>query len=138
MLVEGGPPIGRLATARALHDAGPRRAQPFIELRVRDAPETLLEPTLFGVLTGVMTGRHNDRPGYLELAAGGTLLLEGLEGVPAFVQRKLVRMLEERRFQQVQTGVWIPLAARLIVGTEAIAAGPLGDRLRARTLHLAG
>lgn len=137
VLIAGGAAEARFRLAEALHHAGSRPTVRFVEVSVPAVPEHLHEATLFGVLTGEMTGRHNDRPGLLEVAAGGTLFVAGADELTARAQVALVRALDEGRFQQVVTGAWLPLTARLIAGAAELRPGPLVDRLASATLRLA-
>jgi DNA-binding NtrC family response regulator len=80
-------------------------------------PETLVESELFGHEKGAFTGADRRRPGRFELAAGGTLLLDEIGDLPLAVQAKVLRVIEERRFERVGGGAPIVADARLVAAT---------------------
>ncbi len=99
VLIEGDTGTGKEMLAKALHDLSMRRGKPFIAINCGALPDTLLESELFGYKAGAFTDAVNDKPGYFNMADGGTIMLDELgETSPAF-QAKLLRVLEEREFQ---------------------------------------
>ncbi len=96
ILVTGETGTGKRAIARALHALGERSERPFITLDSTTIPAEQLESELFGHVEGAFRGANQDRPGLIEQAEGGTLLLANLAELPARVQAKLVRVLEQR------------------------------------------
>jgi DNA-binding NtrC family response regulator len=96
VLVEGETGTGKELVARAVHDASPRRRGPFVAVDCGALPENLLDSELFGHVRGAFTGAAQPRAGMLVRADGGTLFLDELGRVPATVQARLLRVLEER------------------------------------------
>jgi DNA-binding NtrC family response regulator len=85
---------GKELAARAVHDASPRKAGPFVVFDCGAATESLIESDLFGHVRGAFTGAHADRIGAYALASGGTLFLDEIGDLPLSLQPKLLRMLE--------------------------------------------
>jgi DNA-binding NtrC family response regulator len=98
ILVLGEPGTGRTALARALHAASERAGGPLVEVDAGGIPATLFESELFGVRRGAFTGADRTVAGRVELAQGGSLLLDRVEGLPIAVQGKLLRLFAESRY----------------------------------------
>jgi DNA-binding NtrC family response regulator len=96
VLVEGETGTGKELVARALHEASARRKGPFVAVDCGALPEALLDSELFGHVKGAFTGAAAPRAGLFVRADGGTLFLDELGRVPASVQARLLRVLEER------------------------------------------
>ncbi|HEY6871686.1 MAG TPA: sigma-54 dependent transcriptional regulator [Geobacteraceae bacterium] len=96
VLIQGESGTGKELVAEAIHGASGRRSAPFITVNCTAIPATLLESELFGVEKGAYTGADRSRPGYFELASGGTLLLDEIGDLPIDLQGKLLRVLEEK------------------------------------------
>jgi DNA-binding NtrC family response regulator len=101
VLLEGETGVGKELAARAIHEASARASKPFVAIDVSALPESLLESELFGHAKGAFTGATSARKGAFQQAHGGTLLLDELATIPASVQARLVRVLEERRVRPV-------------------------------------
>ena len=98
ILVLGEPGTGRTALCRALHAASGRASGPLVEVDAGGIPATLFESELFGVRRGAFTGADRAVAGRVELARGGSLLLDRVEGLPVAAQGKLLRLLAENRY----------------------------------------
>lgn len=117
VLVEGETGTGKELLARAIHDFGPRRKGPFVAVSCAAIPDTLLEAELFGVRAGAYTGAVKDRPGRFARANGGTLLLDEVGDVSPAVQVKLLRVLQERRFEPLGGNASQAADVRVIAAT---------------------
>jgi two-component system NtrC family response regulator len=117
VLILGESGSGKEMVAHALHRSGPQRNGPFAAINCSAIPETLLESELFGHEKGAFTGAHTLRKGHIESAAGGTLFLDEIGELPAAVQVKLLRYLQEKRFQRVGGRQEIHSDARVVAAT---------------------
>jgi DNA-binding NtrC family response regulator len=98
ILILGPSGSGRSTLARAVHAASPRAAGALVEVDPGAVPMDLFESDLFGHRAGAFTGAGQDRPGRVERAEGGTLLLDQVEELPLAVQPKLLRLVAEQRY----------------------------------------
>jgi two-component system, NtrC family, response regulator HydG len=117
VLVSGESGTGKELVARAIHDAGPRRSGPFVSVSCAAIPEGLLESELFGHERGAFTGAVKRKLGRFELADGGTLFLDEVGEIPSSIQVKLLRVLQERKFERVGGEGSIDVDVRVISAT---------------------
>jgi DNA-binding NtrC family response regulator len=117
VLIRGETGTGKEIVARALHEVSGRREQPFIAVNCSALPGALIESLIFGHERGAFTGADRRVRGQLELARAGTLLLDEIAEMPAELQAKLLRVLEDRRFRPLGAEAEIPVRARIIAAT---------------------
>ena len=101
MLIYGESGTGKELVAHALHAMSPRAAEPFVEVNCAAIPEELIESELFGHVKGSFTGAHEDKIGKFQKADGGTLFLDEVGDMSLRTQAKVLRALEEQRFEPV-------------------------------------
>jgi two-component system NtrC family response regulator len=116
-LITGESGSGKELIARAIHHNSPRRNEPFVAVSCAALTETLLESELFGHEKGAFTGAIAMKKGRFELADGGTLFLDEIGEIPAPVQVKLLRVLEEMTFERVGGTRAIEVDIRLVTAT---------------------
>jgi sigma-54 specific flagellar transcriptional regulator A len=117
VLILGESGTGKEVTARAIHEAGPRRQRPFVAINCGAIPAELLESELFGHEKGAFTGAIAARKGRFEIAEGGTLFLDEIGDMSLPMQVKLLRVLQERVFERVGNHVPIRCNVRIIAAT---------------------
>jgi len=117
ILLTGESGTGKTVLARQMHAWSRRARGPFITISCTTLSEQLLESELFGHVKGAFTGAWKDKPGRLEAAEGGTVFLDEVGELPAELQSKLLRFLEERRFERVGGTTTIAVDARVIAAT---------------------
>jgi len=117
VLLTGESGTGKTVLARQVHAWSARRAAPFVTITCTTLSEHLLESELFGHVKGAFTGAWKDNPGRLEAAARGTVFLDEIGELSLELQAKLLRFLEERRFERVGGRQTIEVDARLVAAT---------------------
>jgi DNA-binding NtrC family response regulator len=117
VLIRGETGTGKELVARALHEMSSRRNEPFIAVNCSALPGTLIESLIFGHERGAFTGAERRARGQLELAGGGTMLLDEIAEMPIDLQSKLLRVLEDRRFRPLGAEEERPLQARILAST---------------------
>ncbi len=117
VLIEGETGTGKELVARAIHEASVRRTGPLVAVNCAALPETLLESELFGHEKGAFTSAVGQRKGRFELADTGTIFLDEVGEVPPTMQAKLLRVLQERRFERVGGTQTIEVDVRVIAAT---------------------
>jgi transcriptional regulator with PAS, ATPase and Fis domain len=114
VLVLGESGTGKELVAAAIHNEGARAGKPFVPVNCGALPEGLLESELFGHVKGAFTGALRDKKGRFELADGGTLFLDEVADLSKVVQAKLLRVLQEGKFERVGDEKTISVDVRLI------------------------
>src|SRR5436305_8549431 len=117
VLIEGETGTGKEQVARAIHQASHVRTGPIIAVNCAALPENLLESELFGHEKGAFTSAIGQRRGRFELADGGTIFLDEVGDIPPAMQAKLLRVLQERRFERVGGTESIEVDVRVIGAT---------------------
>ena len=118
VLIEGETGTGKEQVARAIHKASAAtRAGEFVAINCAAVPENLLESELFGHEKGAFTSAISQRKGRFELAHGGTLFLDEVGDIPSAMQVKLLRVLQERRFERVGGSTPIDVDVRVVAAT---------------------
>jgi two-component system, NtrC family, response regulator AtoC len=117
VLIGGESGVGKDLIARAIHQNSRRASGPFLKINSTAIPETLLESELFGFEKGAFTGALASKPGKFELADKGTLFLDEIGDIPAPIQVKLLRVLQEREFERLGGTRTIKVDVRLLAAT---------------------
>lgn len=117
VLMTGESGTGKSLIAHAIHHQSPRSGSPYVELSCGSIPETLLESELFGHVKGAFTGAHADKPGRFVAANGGTLFLDEINSASPAMQLKLLRVLQERRFEPVGSSSTVEVDVRVILAS---------------------
>lgn len=117
VLITGESGTGKSLIARAIHAHSPRRDGPFVEVACGAIPDTLLESELFGHVRGAFTHAVNDKSGKFATADGGTIFLDEIATASPQLQVKLLRVLQERRFEPVGSDDTRQVDVRVILAT---------------------
>jgi len=117
ILLCGESGTGKEVLARAIHVASPRKEKPFIAVNVAAVPENLVESEFFGHEKGAFTGADRQRKGRFEAADGGTFFIDEIGDIPVSSQVKLLRVLQERRFERVGGSEMVQVDVRVIAAT---------------------
>ncbi|MBE0569731.1 MAG: sigma-54-dependent Fis family transcriptional regulator [Deltaproteobacteria bacterium] len=117
VLIHGDSGTGKELLARYIHEAGRRADRPFVAVNCGAIPENLIESELFGHEKGAFTGAADRKKGKIELASGGTILLDEIGEMPVALQPKLLRVLQEREVDRVGGKDPVPVDVRVIATT---------------------
>ncbi len=117
VLIQGQSGTGKEVLAKAIHQASPRHDRPFIAINCGALPGQLLESELFGHAKGAFTGAMTAREGLFQAADGGTLFLDEIGDMPAELQVKLLRVLQERTLRPLGSNRDIAINVRIISAT---------------------
>lgn len=117
VLITGQSGTGKELVARAIHHNSSRAAGPFIAVNCAALPDTLLEAELFGAEQGAYTGANRKRRGRVELARGGTLLLDEIGDMPMLLQAKILRLIQEKTYTPLGSERELQADVRFVVAT---------------------
>ena len=117
VLITGESGVGKELVARALHDASPRAASPFVEVNGAAIPEELIESELFGHMKGAFTGAAEERKGKWEQADGGTLFLDEIGDMSPRTQAKILRAIQDGKITRVGGAKTVATDVRIIAAT---------------------
>ncbi len=117
VLISGESGTGKSLIARAIHHHSPRKDKPFVEVNCGALPESLLESELFGHRKGAFTGAETDRLGKFLRADGGTIFLDEIATASPAFQVKLLRILQERRFERVGDDESVEVDVRVVLAS---------------------
>lgn len=119
ILIQGESGTGKELVARAIHYKGSFAGNPFIAVNCGAIPENLLEAELFGYVKGAFTGANENRDGFFQAAAGGTIFLDEIGTAPQAVQTSLLRVLQEKEVRRVGSQTTQKVNLRVIAATNA-------------------
>ncbi len=117
VLLAGESGVGKDLIARAIHFHSPRRDRPLVKINCTAIPENLMESELFGYEKGAFTGAQTSKPGKFEQADTGTVFLDEIGDVPAAIQVKLLRVLQEREFERLGSNATRHIDVRVVAAT---------------------
>ena len=117
VLLAGESGVGKDLIARAIHFHSPRKDRPFVKINCTALPENLMESELFGYERGAFTGANVSKPGKFEQADTGTVMLDEIGDVPASIQVKLLRVLQEREIERLGSNKTLRVDVRVIAAT---------------------
>jgi DNA-binding NtrC family response regulator/predicted ATPase len=118
VLLQGETGTGKGLVARIIHESGPRAHGPFLEVNCAAIPETLLEAEVFGFAAGAFTDAKRAKPGLLEAASRGTLVLDEIDALPLPLQSKLLTAVEEKRVRRLGAVAAHMVDIKLIAATQ--------------------
>jgi DNA-binding NtrC family response regulator len=134
VILQGESGTGKELIAKMVHEKSLRKDKPFIAIDSGAIPDTLVESELFGYEKGAFTGAEERKEGKFEQANGGTLFFDEITNIPNSIQMKLLRAVQERKFQHLGGKIDISVDVRIIVATnitlsEAVRMGKFRDDL---------
>ena len=127
VLLQGESGTGKELFARAIHQLSPRRDRPFVAINCAAIPETLIENELFGHEKGSFTGATGRQLGKFELADSGTIFLDEIGELGLGVQSKILRVIQERRFDRIGGMSTLEVDVRIICATNRPLAGEVKE-----------
>jgi DNA-binding NtrC family response regulator len=128
VLITGESGTGKDQLARLIHELSPRRDAPYLKIDCASLPQELVESELFGHERGAFTGAAERKFGRLEMAGGGTIVLDEVAALTPATQSKMLRVLEERTFERLGGTETLRIDARLIALTNADLARAVSSR----------
>jgi DNA-binding NtrC family response regulator len=135
VLIEGESGTGKELIASAFHTQSQRAAHPFIRINCAAIPHELIESELFGYKRGAFTGADRDKRGLIEAASEGTLLLDEIAEMPAHLQTKLLRVLQERKLRRLGDEREIAVNFRLVSATNRDTSALLAEGILRKDLY---
>lgn len=117
VLIEGETGTGKELIAQAIHKRSRRAVYPFIAVSCASIPDDLFESELFGYTKGAFTGAIKDKPGKFEIADKGTLFLDEIGDMSLALQAKLLRVIQEKKFERLGSNQTIEIDIRIISTT---------------------
>jgi DNA-binding NtrC family response regulator len=131
VLITGESGVGKEVVANVIHSKSRRSGKPLVKLNCAAFPQTMIESELFGYVKGAFTGAMNDFPGMIAEASGGTLFLDEISEMPAELQTRFLRVLQEREYRSLGTTRMLKADFRVITATNRPIAQALAEnRLR--------
>jgi DNA-binding NtrC family response regulator len=114
VLIQGESGTGKELVARAMHNRGPRKNNPFVVINCAAIPATLMESEIFGYNRGAFTGASNTSIGKLEISDKGTVFLDDIDSLDINMQAKLLRILQEKEFERLGSNKIIKVDVRFV------------------------
>jgi two-component system, NtrC family, C4-dicarboxylate transport response regulator DctD len=118
VLIQGETGTGKELIARSLHQYSPRSSKPFVAVNCGSVPEQLFESEMFGYEPGSFTDASHRRIGKFQHANGGTLFLDEIESMPAALQVKLLRVLQDQKVERLGSNEWFAVNVRVIAASK--------------------
>jgi DNA-binding NtrC family response regulator len=127
VLIEGETGTGKDLVARAIHEASPRKVQPYVAINCGALSETLLENELFGHVAGAFTGASKEQRGLFEVADGGTLFIDEVAEMSLEIQKKFLRVLENGEFRRLGEARARTTDVRVVAATNRVLKQQVAD-----------
>jgi DNA-binding NtrC family response regulator len=119
VILQGETGVGKTLVASTIHELSQRSQHPFVTVDIGTIPETLIERELFGHVKGAFTGAHINQPGLFAKAHKGSLFIDELENMSPFVQKKFLRVVEEKRLTPLGSTQTIDVDVRIIAASNS-------------------